>query len=530
MKKTSTLFAFVLFLQIIASGVAQTQAQTPTWADNIACILYTRCTGCHNSNGIAPFPLMTYLDAANNSSMMQIRVNQRLMPPWPPDENYQTYAHERVLTQEEIDLINDWVNNGTLQGNPGNAPTPPVYSGLAQIASPDLSVIMQTYTVPVTSSDLYRCFVIQNVTSVDKFITAMEVLPGNNNIVHHVLVFADTAQTCINLDLADPDPGYTSFGGIGSNTASLIGAWVPGSQPYYLPNNMGISLKANSHVIMQVHYPAGSSGQTDSTRINMLLTNNLATRNVFIVPILNHSTSMVNGPLFIPADSIKTFYQQQAVPFAATVLSVAPHMHLIGRTYLSFGVTAIGDTIKLIDIPDWNFHYQGAYFFRQPVQIPAGTTLYAEALYDNTVNNPHNPSNPPVDVSLGEATTDEMMLEYFYFLLYQNGDENIVVDTATIVQTYNNCTFALGINNNYPEAGQLSLFPNPANNLTKVYLPGSSAFKITVYDVTGKTIAIYNEKKFYFEMNCRKLTAGSYFLEAVNDNSVLRKQFEVIKD
>lgn len=525
MKKISALLFFVFLISI-----QFTKAQTPTWADNVACILYTRCTSCHHAGGIAPFPLIDYNDAFTNSSQMQINVNQRLMPPWPPDPDYQTYAHERVLTQEEVDLINDWVNNGSPQGNPGNAPAPPVYSGAAQISNPDLSVVMQTYTVPLIISDLYRCFVIPNVNTVAQFITAMEVLPGNSGIVHHVLVYADTAQTCINLDNADPDPGYTSFGGVGSNTAMLVGAWVPGSQAYYLPLNMGISLPANSNIIMQVHYPLGSSGQTDSTRVNMLLTNNPATRNVYIVPILNHSTSLVNGPLFIPADSIKTFYEQFTVPFSITVLAVAPHMHLIGRSIISYGVDFVGDTIKLVNIPEWDFHWQGAYFFRQPMKIPPNSTLYAEALYDNTVNNPHNPSSPPVDVSLGEATTDEMMLVYFYFLLYQPGDENIVVDTSTTVQTYNNCTFTLGINNLSPTANQFTLYPNPTNNVVNILLPSGNSYLVTVYDITGKAIAVFENKESYFTIDCKKLSAGSYFVEAVNDDLVLRKRFDVIKE
>lgn len=529
MKIKHTLVILFLVVQTAVLFPVKLQAQTATWADNIACILYTRCTGCHNSNGIAPFPLITYNDALAKSTLIKVNVNQGLMPPWPPDPEYQTYAHERVLSQEEIDLINDWVDNGSPQGNLANAPSAPVYTGAAQITSPDLSVIMQTYTVPVIASDLYRCFVIQNVTSVDKFITAMEVLPGNSNIVHHVLVYADTAQTCINLDLLDPDPGYTSFGGIGSNSASLVGAWVPGTQPYYLPANMGIQLKANSHIILQVHYPLGSSGETDSTRINMVLTTNLATRNVFIVPILNHSTTLVNGPLFIPADSVKTFYEQFTVPFPVTVLSVAPHMHLIGTSFLSYGVTAIGDTIKLIDIPEWDFHWQGAYFFRQPIKIPAGTTLYAEAVYDNTLNNPHNPSNPPIDVSLGEATTDEMMLEYFYFLLYQNGDENIVVDTSTTVQTYNNCDFSLGVINPPGVNNQLTVYPNPANDVINVLLPAAQVFDVLIADVAGKTVLEFENINGGLEIKTISLEQGSYFIEAKNSELTLRKKFEIVR-
>jgi len=521
MKKTFTLLLLCVLIQ-------SAKAQIPTWADNIACIAFTRCTGCHHTGGIAPFSMIDYASAFPYSSLIQLMVNDRKMPPWPPDPNYQTYAHERVLTQQEIDLINDWVNNGSPQGNPGNTPTPPVYNGNAQITSPDLSVVMPTYTVPAVGYDLYRCFVIQNVTAIDQFITGIEVLPGNNNIVHHVLIYADTSQTCIILDNIDPDPGYTSFGGVGSNTANLIGAWVPGAQPYFLPATMGIKLPANSHIIMQVHYPLGSSGQVDSTRVNMQLTTNASTRNVYIVPLLNHSTNLVNGPLFIPAYTVQTFNAQQLTPIALTVLAVAPHMHLIGTEISSWAVTILNDTIELIDIPEWDFHWQGAYSFRQPVKIPAGATLYSAATYDNTPNNPNNPSVPPVDVSLGEATTDEMMLIYFYFLPYVSGDENIIVDTSTTVQTFNNCTFALGINQPQHPSYQISVYPNPSGELIKIYFPHGAEYAVTIADITGRTVSSAGNIKSAFEFDCRKLSAGSYFISAVSGNKVYREKFEVI--
>lgn len=73
--------------------------QNASWNDNVACILYTRCTSCHHDGGIAPFPLMTYDDASAAAYGMQQSVNSGSMPPWPPDESYRSFAHERVLTQ-----------------------------------------------------------------------------------------------------------------------------------------------------------------------------------------------------------------------------------------------------------------------------------------------------------------------------------------------------------------------------------------------------------------------------------------------
>lgn len=98
MKQIKIIAAFAF-----AISAFQMQAQvTPTWADNVACILYTRCTSCHNPNGAAPFSLMTYTDAFNFAEDIDSSVQAKPMPPWRPNHSYQTYAHERVLTQTKL--------------------------------------------------------------------------------------------------------------------------------------------------------------------------------------------------------------------------------------------------------------------------------------------------------------------------------------------------------------------------------------------------------------------------------------------
>ncbi len=519
MKQIKIIAAFAF-----AISAFQMQAQvTPTWADNVACILYTRCTSCHNPNGAAPFSLMTYTDAFNFAEDIDSSVQAKRMPPWPPNHSYQTYAHERVLTQDEIDIIDQWVAAGSPQGNAANAPTPPVYSGISQMPNPDLNTKMPTYQIPPITSDLYRCFVIPNVTSIDKFISGMEVLPGNRNIVHHVLVFQDQGNTVINLDNADTLPGYTSFGGIGSNTAELIGLWAPGAQPYFLPQAMGIKLKANSHIILQIHYPLGTSGQYDSTQVNFKYSTTPFTRQVNIDPILNHD-DLNEGFLYIPADSVRTFTCDYTVPIDVTVLSVAPHMHLVGTEISARGVTPLNDTLKLIDIPKWDFHWQGAYDFRQPVKVPSGTTLHSRAFYDNTANNLNNPNTPPKAVYLGENTTNEMMLIYFFYTYYLPGDENIVVDTNMTVQSYNGCNFSLGGTEAWMQQ-QYSVAPNPATNSITVIPGWQQNYEVRIQDMLGKTVKTISAMSGATNVDINDLAPGMYNAQLFANNKLYNTKF-----
>jgi hypothetical protein len=525
----------VLFILPFAFNFFASAQTTPTWSDDIACLLFTHCTGCHNDNGIAPFSLMSYNDAASAASGILFAVNNGNMPPWPPDRDYNRLAHERYLTPEEITLINDWVNAGAPEGDPVNAPSAPVYSGNAVITNPDLVVQIPDYTVG-SSGDVYRCFVIPTSESTDKFITGFEVIPGNRSIVHHVLVFRDETGTPATLDANDPGPGYTSFGGIGSTAAKLIGGWVPGQGVFETPDGMGIKLPAGTNLVLQIHYPAGVAGEEDSTKIHIKFSPSSTLREISLAPPLNHQTSIVDGPLYIPANQVRTFHEEYTIPVNLTVLSVGPHMHLIGKSIKAYGVTPTNDTLKFIDIPNWDFHWQGSYMFRNPVKIPAGTVLYGEATYDNTIGNPNNPNNPPQAVSVGEATTDEMMLVYFSYLFYQNGDENIVIDDSQEIERYNNCNYnSLTSLEETEDHYYFSVYPNPASN--SITVTSKNIFEnntnIIINDALGRQVEILripaSTGANSANINIGNLSSGIYSLVLQSENSSVTKKFVVQK-
>ncbi|MFM8772196.1 MAG: hypothetical protein ACKOE4_09310, partial [Candidatus Kapaibacterium sp.] len=112
-----------------------------------------------------------------------------------------------------------------------------------------------------------------------------------------------------------------------------------------------------------------------------------------------------------------------------SVVGVAPHMHLLGKNCRAYATTPKGDTIRLVSVPQWDFHWQGGYTYKNPVRIPRGSKLFYEATYDNTMNNLENPNNPPKLVRWGESTTDEMLLCYFHWLPFQPGDETLDMET-----------------------------------------------------------------------------------------------------
>lgn len=450
----------------------------------MATIIYNNCASCHRPAGIAPFSLLTYTDAYNYRLSIKSAVSNRHMPPWPPSDSYVHFSGARILSATDINTIVNWVNNNAPSGNLANAPpAPPAPTN--SLGVPDKSLRMENFTSTAATADVYQCFVLPLRLPIDQFVSAIEVIPGDPSIVHHVLVFQDTTanHAAQQLDNASPGPGYVNFGGIGVNSALMMYGWVPGTTTKKMPIIFGQKIYKNSDIVIQVHYPAGSAGRMDSTKVRLYYNNNIAAREVRVDPILNHfAPTLVNGPLTIPANTVKTFEEKFVLPFlyTASVLSVAPHMHLVGTTIKSYANKPNGDTIRFIDIPSWDFHWQGQYYFQRPVIVSGGSTLRAFATYDNTTNNPSNPNNPPRTVNLGESTTDEMMLVYFAHTAYQAGDENIILDSSLIVT---------GINDPRVALKELIIYPNPASRQLQFRNPEpNQKGQLTVWDMAGNKV------------------------------------------
>ncbi|MCC6726807.1 MAG: T9SS type A sorting domain-containing protein [Saprospiraceae bacterium] len=494
-----------------------------TWADDVACIVYSHCSRCHSPGNIGPFSLMSYQEAYDARFAMQYAVTSRNMPPWKADPNYGAHAGKRLLTDEEVALIDAWVNNDAPAGNLANAPAAPVFNSTEEITNPDLTVQIPNYTIPsILNNDLYRVFAIPVTLPGNRYITGLEVVPGNRSVVHHVLVYQDDSGQALAQDAADPEPGYTAFGGIGVFGAKLVGAWVPGSGVQDYPTNMGVKISANTAIVLQIHYPVTSVGQSDNTKVNLRLSDG-SMREVVLNPVLNHVTNITNGPFQVVPNEVVTFHEEFTVGQAATLFSIAPHAHLICTSMKAFGITLLGDTIPLIDIPNWDFHWQGAYRFQKPVKIPALTKLHGYATYDNTSNNPHNPNSPPQAIAVGEATTDEMMLFYLAYTGYQAGDENIVVDTSSHLAHHLGCETHTTISGSNEQLEQLDfkLFPNPAGDFftLETSLEGNALLRLT--DFSGRPVLLRNLGGIAEQISIGHLPNGIYTVSMFLENGRL---------
>lgn len=476
----------------------------------MACIVYSHCTSCHNPGGIGHFSMIDYADAYAHRTDIKPATTYRLMPPWPPNEEETPLAHQRVLTQHEIDVIADWVDGGAPEGNTAFAPDPPVYTSNWELDEPDLTGRMEEYVLPASSSDYYRCFILPIDITAETWVDAVEVVPGNREIVHHVQVFRDTTGQGQVLDQNDPGIGWEGFGGPGISGVRLIGGWVPGAGAYFAPPGFGIRLPAGSDIIIQVHYPSGSSFQLDSTRVNLRVTTATGTRELYNYYVLNHVQNMVNGPIAVPPGQCVEYHEEQLLSDDVSLFSIGPHAHLVCTAMSAYAVKPGNDTLRLVDIPQWNFMWQAFYQFRQPVFLPTGTVLHGFATYDNTDANPLNPNDPPEWIYQGESTDEEMMLFSMSLTYHQPGDENIIVDTAAHWPHIFGCEGGIITSVERPRNHLVEVWPVPASDRLFVSTSLRDDGEMRLHDMSGRLVERFPLKPGENVVPVHDLDRGAY--------------------
>lgn len=509
------LTAFLLLTQVIV------QAQTPNFSEHIAPIIYGNCSSCHRPGGIAPFSLMSYAEVSAHSNAVSSAVVARDMPPWPMDTMSPGFVHERLLTDQEIQDIMDWVIGGKPEGDPNLAPNPPTFSSNYVLGTPDLQLSAPKYTSKAITQDDYVCFTLTNTEPTTKYIEAIEVVPGNMSIVHHCLVYIDDDQSY------SEDTLSGACGGPSGET--LLGEYTPGTAPLVYPNDgstkFGVKLKAGSQLVLAIHYPEGSVGQVDSTKINLHFYDDADTtgvREVFANAIIQDWSFCIDSN---DVDTVHAVFptDTSGLQGVFSVLAVFPHMHLIGHEIKTWAITPSNDSIGLGSISHWDFEWQGFYTYKNLKVLPFGSNIYGRAVYDNRAGNHHNPNNPPLPICAGPNTTDEMFLIYFQWLIYNPGDENIDIneildpDVTSIWEP--------------PESKPLIVSPNPvqSGSTIRMVVPETGDYQLDVISLGGQRVwseSFRSDNRIH--RMAPKLSSGVYMISLQNEDHKFHQKLVVV--
>ena len=381
----------------------------PTYAKDVAPIVNRACVSCHQPGEVAPFSLAGYDAAAKWSKMAAAVAKSKQMPPWKAEAGYGEFQHENRLTDVEIQTLANWAATGAPRGDKKAEPAlpkPPV-SGWT-LGNPDMVVQAKgSFKLGAEGEDDYRNFVIENPSDAPMWVRGMDVHPGNKKVVHHVIVFVDKSHQGRKLASATTDgqDGYVGQGGgVGFLPSGALGGWAPGVRPLETPQGQAFRVPAKSDLVMQVHYHKSGKPETDLTQVGLYLAKEPIQKEVRLAWIMNFGIDIP------PGEKAYAATKEFRVPTDATLLTVMPHMHLLGKSMRARLVKPDGSETPLIFVPKWDFNWQLVYALKRPLKAPAGSRILVDATYDNSAENVNNPSRPPRRVHWGEETSDEMFL------------------------------------------------------------------------------------------------------------------------
>ncbi len=410
-----------IFILLIISFSGNTQI---TFEKDVAPILKIHCTSCHYDNGSAPFSLKTYNDVAKRASFILEVITDKYMPPYPADPLFVAHANVNILSEKEISIIKKWIANGKVKGRSVKK-TIDSFKNNTNI-KPDLVLhLIKPYIIPGDNKEKFKIFVIPTNLNYTTYISAVEYIPGNAKRTHHSRIMVDTSKQLRKdngIDIGDSSEFQKS--GIKIFDEFWKG-WVPGNKTsIFYPEGMAKMLPPGADFIINTHYSPSTIEEKDDFSIKLYFSKQPPKR--IIKTFILDEGNIVNTPFIIPSDSIITFYaQSQPLPYDISIISVLPHMHILGKSFKAFAITPTAEIFPLIRIPKWQFNWQFTYPFKNLLKLPAGSIIYVQATYDNTISNPLNPYNPPKPFLHGWGTKDEMMNLVLEFVNYQPGDEKI---------------------------------------------------------------------------------------------------------
>lgn len=423
-----------------------------TWSKDIAPIIFKNCAPCHRPGESGPFNLLSYQDAFKKSKLIKFTTQSGYMPPWPADANYSHFVGEKVLSSKEKELIKNWVDTNCPRGDSLKEPRALEFYKGSYFGKPDLVIKpQQAVQIKGDGSDAFLIIKFPYQINQDTIIDFVEFVPDHRKLIHHVnghlisydpqrkfnhmtgeSVHSDTRAELMevykSMHIPYADNASPQFPTLTPNTVYYLPGYIP---PAYPPEVGGYRLKKNGAFLLNnIHYGPSNKDITDSSYINVFYREAPIKRPVIESQMGTFGISKIEPEFVIPANEIKTFHTQHTLPKSISMLSVNPHMHLIGKQFLAYALKPNGDTVPLIKINKWDFRWQYYYTFKHPVKLEQGCTIHVYGTFDNTENNVNNPFHPPRVITQGNGvesmkTTEEMFQFIFTYLLYKEGDEKI---------------------------------------------------------------------------------------------------------
>jgi thiol-disulfide isomerase/thioredoxin len=385
----------------------QAPSSAVTYHGRISRLLQTHCVECHHRGGSAPFSLEDADSVHSQAAAIQSVVERGIMPPWfavpTPAGEKSRWSNDRTLPlQDKTDLLG-WLAGGKPDGDAREEPLPGHFPDGWQIGEPDLIVqIPKPIAVNASGAMPYQDVTVDTKLTSDKWVQALEVQPTDRNVVHHVLVFMQSAADAggkvsshDDLQAADGEHG-------------LFASYVPGNAVIQLPDDFAKLLPAKSRLRFQIHYNPNGTATRDQMRLGMVFAKKPPKHVVQVKGIVDRQLNIPPG-----ADNhAEAGMMKLAIDMR--IMAFMPHMHLRGKAFRYEAVLPDGKTQLLLDVPRYDPNWQLTYRLAEPIELPKGTVLRATGWFDNSRDNPGNP-DPGKTVHWGPQADEEMLIGFIEY-------------------------------------------------------------------------------------------------------------------
>src|SRR5215469_18648120 len=392
----------ILIIMAISASAADV-----TFSRDVTPIFQEKCQNCHRAGQMAPMSLVTYQETRPWAKAIRERVAMRQMPPWHLDKTVgiQHFQNDLSLTEEQISVIERWVDAGAPPGDPKDMPpakqwpTDDGWQLSKQFGEPDLIIKSQPYTMPAHGQDQWFRPLTQIPLTEARWVRAVEMRPASaagRKITHHALAY-----------LQQEEPGSNA----GIQTQGLLMEWAVNKNfDIYRPNT-GKLLRPGARIWWEMHYHAVGEQITDHVELAVYFypKGQEPKYRTILTAFPATPGNAGFGELDIPPNSVTQSEGYQVLRAPARLENFQPHMHLRGKAMLLEAILPDGTKRTLSYVDHFNFNWMTNYIYADdaaPV-LPKGTVIHAVAWHDNTANNPNNP-DPNQWVGWGDRTVDEM--------------------------------------------------------------------------------------------------------------------------
>lgn len=348
--------------------------------------------------------------------MVREVVGIRRMPPWHADPLYGEFENDISLSPEDVRTLVHWIEQGFVRGEGADplltAPRPQIGGWL--LGTPDRIITPKDpVSISADSSDQFVEIKIDQPVEKDLWVRAFDLRPSNFAVVHHGNVIVMPPESA--------DPGNEEnqklyrLSGRTMDAGQMVSGYSPGSGPFVLPKGTGVFIPQGARLLFRMHYIPTGKPETDLPQLGLYLFNKRPANVLSIKTITNRDIKIPAG--------VKEYKRTGSFVFKDNVLliTLTPHLHYRGRSMKFTLRYPDGTTEVVLSVPRYKFAWQRQYVFKKPKEIPAGTQIVVDAVYDNSAQNEDNP-DPQQEVLYGPQSGREMFTAILYYIVKEGPD------------------------------------------------------------------------------------------------------------